>query len=237
MIAIPAVDIRDGACVQLVGGSYEHERVRLDDPREVAQAWARTGFGCLHLVDLDAATARGSNTDVMRDILLDRTVTVQVGGGVRTVEQVEQLLSDGARRVVLGTKAIDDPAWLADAAADFPGRLIVAADVNGRQVVTRGWSRESGRDVLDVIHEITTLPLAGIMVTAVHVEGQMQGPDLHLIEDVVEVSLLPVHASGGVSSMDDLRALEDRGVAAAIIGMALYTGALDPRAVAEDFAI
>ncbi|MGH7482113.1 MAG: HisA/HisF-related TIM barrel protein, partial [Longimicrobiales bacterium] len=182
MIAIPAVDIRDGACVQLVGGSYEHERVRLDDPREVARSWARTGFGCLHLVDLDAATARGSNTDVMREILLDRTLTVQAGGGVRTVEQIEQILSDGARRVVLGTKAIDDPAWLADAAADFPGRLIVAADVNGRQVVTRGWSRESGRDVLDVIHEITTLPLAGIMVTAVHVEGQMQGPDLHLIE-------------------------------------------------------
>ena len=203
MIAIPAVDLRDGACVQLVGGEYAQERVRLADPVAVARGWAEQGFQQLHVVDLDAATGRGSNASVIRAILDLDLLDVQVGGGVREARDIERLLDDGATRVVVGTRALEETGWLAEMAAEFPGQLVVAADVRERRVVTR---------------------------------GQMQGTDLPLMEDVAELSRVPVYASGGVSTVHDLRALADRGVYAAVIGMALYTGALDARGVAEEFA-
>jgi phosphoribosylformimino-5-aminoimidazole carboxamide ribotide isomerase len=235
MIAIPAVDLRDGACVQLVGGSYSQERVRLDDPLEVARSWERYGFNRLHLVDLDAATGRGSNFSIIRDILADAGVPVHVGGGVRSDERVEELLAAGAARAVIGTRALEEREWLADLAHRHPGELIVACDVRERRVTTRGWAHTLPVDILDVVEELNGLPLGGLLVTAVHKEGQMQGTDLPLMEDVVEASSFPVFASGGVSTMQDLRALEYRGLAGAVIGMALYTGALDPVVVAGEF--
>ena len=236
MIAIPAVDLREGACVQLVGGSYAREAVRLDNPLEVARSWVRTGFQRLHVIDLDAATARGDNSAIVRDILSEVSANIQVGGGVRSGDTVERLLGEGAQWVVLGTRALEEPEWLAGTASSFPNQLIVAADVRERQVVTRGWSRTLSRTVLDVVERLNEVPLGGILVTAVHREGQLAGTDLFLMEDVAELSVHPVIASGGISTMNDLRELADRGIAAAVIGMALYTGALDARAVAEEFA-
>jgi phosphoribosylformimino-5-aminoimidazole carboxamide ribotide isomerase len=236
MIAIPAVDLRDGACVQLVGGSYDAEKIRLEDPPSVARSWEQFGFKRLHVVDLDAATGNGSNASVVREILRTSGMDVQVGGGIRDIDQIESLLRDGAQRVVVGTRGIEDPDWLAEVAETYPGTIVVAADVRDRRVVTRGWGKLSTRNVLDVVEELNSLPLAAIMVTAVHKEGQMQGTDLPLMEDVVEESAFPVFASGGVGTIGDLRALEDRGVAGVIIGMALYTGAINPRAVAEEFS-
>lgn len=236
MIAIPAVDLRGGACVQLVGGAYEQERVRLEDPASVARSWAWHGFRRLHLVDLDAATRRGSNEEIVRDILGDRSLDVQVGGGVRSGETIERLLADGAHQVVVGTRALEEMEWLAEMTSLFPNELIVAADVRDRRIVTRGWSRTLPRDILDAVAELNALPLAGILVTAVHKEGRLGGTDLPLMEDVAELSGAPVIASGGITTMDDLRALADRGIAATVIGMALYTGALDPRFVAEEFS-
>jgi phosphoribosylformimino-5-aminoimidazole carboxamide ribotide isomerase len=236
MIAIPAVDLREGTCVQLVGGSYANEALRLDDPVEVARGWMRAGFQRLHVVDLDAATGRGDNASVVRDILADVPVSIQVGGGIRSGDTVERLLQEGASRVVLGTRALEEPEWLAGTASSFPGQLIVAADVRERQVVTRGWARTLSRSVLDVIEQLNDIPLGGVLVTAVHREGQLAGTDLFLMEDVAELSVHPVIASGGISSVGDLRELADRGIAAAVIGMALYTGVLDARSVAEEFA-
>jgi phosphoribosylformimino-5-aminoimidazole carboxamide ribotide isomerase len=235
MIVIPAVDLRDGACVQLVGGEYAEERVRLDDPAAVAREWAHHGFRRLHVVDLDAATGRGSNLRTIVDILHDQDAEVQVGGGVRDTDRVEELLGEGAARVVVGTRALEEPEWLAEIASLYPGQVIVAADVRERRVVTRGWVRTLPQDILDVVDDIASLPLGGLLVTAVHREGQMQGTDLPLMEDVAERSPFPVIASGGIATMDDLRALEHRGIAACVVGMALYTGALDPRAVAGEF--
>jgi phosphoribosylformimino-5-aminoimidazole carboxamide ribotide isomerase len=236
MIAIPAIDIREAACVQLVGGSYDAEQVRLDDPPGVAHRWEFAGFRRLHVVDLDAATGRGSNAEMIREVLRATSMEAQVGGGIRDEERIESLLRDGAQRVVLGTKAVESANWLGDMAEAFPGTLIVAADVRDRHVVTRGWTRVSDRYVLDLIDELNALPLAGVMVTAVHKEGLMEGADLSLMEDVVEESEHPVCASGGIGTIGDLRALEDRGVASVVIGMALYTGAVDPGMVAEEFA-
>jgi phosphoribosylformimino-5-aminoimidazole carboxamide ribotide isomerase len=161
---------------------------------------------------------------------------VQVGGGIRTTVQVEEMLANGARAVVVGTRALEDPDWLAEVANTYPNEILVAADVRERRVVTHGWTRTLPREIVDVTEELSALPLAGLLVTAVHREGKMQGADLFLMEDVVEAASFPVFASGGVRSMADLRALADRGVAAAIIGMALYSGVIDPWQAAEEFS-
>jgi len=235
MIAIPAVDLRDGACVQLVGGSYERERVRLHDPVAVARRWYDDGFRRLHVVDLDAATERGSNAGVVDRILEASSASIQVGGGVRTIEQVDALIAAGARYVIVGTQAIDDPDWLRAIAAQYPGAIIVAGDVRGRAIVTRGWRTTLSIDVADFVSDIESLPLAGLLLTAVHREGEMRGPDLALVEEIAALTAIPLIASGGVGSIGDLRALAERGVAGVVIGMALYTGAVDPRAVAAEF--
>jgi phosphoribosylformimino-5-aminoimidazole carboxamide ribotide isomerase len=236
MIAIPAVDLREGACVQLVGGDYAEERVRLTDPVSVAREWARYGFRRLHVVDLDAATGRGSNREVVAELLRETPSEIQVGGGIRTGTEIDEWVSNGARAVVVGTRALEDSDWLAHVATAYPNGIIVAADVRDRRVVTHGWTRTLPREIIDVTEELSALPLAGLLVTAVHREGRMQGADLFLMEDVVEAASFPVYASGGIKSVADLRALADRGVSAAIIGMALYTGAIDPWHAAEEFA-
>jgi phosphoribosylformimino-5-aminoimidazole carboxamide ribotide isomerase len=235
MLAIPAIDLREGHVVQLVGGEYDREQVRLNDPQRIARQWALSGFSRLHIVDLDAATGRGSNRETVTKMLWDGAATFQVGGGVRTEDDIRVLLDAGAACVVLGTRALEDPDWLERMALANPGQCMLAADVRERRVTTRGWARTLTRDVFSVVDDVASLPLAGLLVTAVHREGLMQGTDLPLMEDVVDASPFPVFASGGIGSLADLRALEDRGVAAAVIGMALYTGAIDPRVLAEEF--
>jgi phosphoribosylformimino-5-aminoimidazole carboxamide ribotide isomerase len=237
MIAIPAIDLRGGACVQLVGGSYADERVRLENPAEVACQWAALGFRRLHVVDLDAATGRGENATVVDRIVAAWPGVIQVGGGIRSTERVEHTLNSGADLAIVGTRAIEDPRWLAEVAQAHPGRIIVAADVRDRHVVTRGWGEELPTDIHSLVDELGALPLGAILVTAVHVEGQMKGPDLDLVEEILRWTRLPLLASGGVGTIGDLRALAERGAQGAVIGMALYTGAVDARAVAEEFSI
>lgn len=236
MLAIPAIDLRDAHCVQLIGGDYAREAVRLDDPVGVARQWAAAGFSRLHVVDLDAATGGGDNHDTIRELLRAPRVPTQVGGGVREEEDITAWLDEGVDWVVVGTRGVEDPTWLAEQAALAPGRLILAADVKERQVVTRGWAHSTSRTVDDLLGDLAGIPLAGVLVTAVHKEGKMRGTDLALFDEVCGVAPWPVIASGGVGSMLDLRNLEERGVAAVVLGMALYTGALDPRVVAEEFA-
>ncbi len=236
MMAIPALDLRGGACVQLVGGSFAAERVRLPDPLGVATAFARNGFARLHVIDLDAATGRGSNGTLVDGILSERTAEVQVGGGVRETDRVEELLAGGASRVIVGTRALEDQEWLADIASQYPREIVLAADVRQRRITTHGWTRTLSRDPFDLLEDIADLPLAGLLVTSVDREGRLEGPDLPLMEDLAEECACPLLAAGGVATLADLRALEARGVAATVIGMALYTGALDPRSVAGEFA-
>jgi phosphoribosylformimino-5-aminoimidazole carboxamide ribotide isomerase len=236
MIVIPTMDLREGLCVQQVDGSYANEQMRLENPLEVARSWARAGFQRLHVVDVDAATGRGDNAAIVRDILGDVPANVQIGGGVRSGDTVERLLDEGATWVVLGSRALEEPEWLAGTASSFPGQLIVAADVRERHSVARGWARTLSRTVLDVIEQLNDIPLGGVLVTTAHREGQLAGNDLFLMEDVAEQCVHPVIASGRIASVTDLRELSDRGIAAAVIGMPLYTGSLDARAIAEEFA-
>jgi phosphoribosylformimino-5-aminoimidazole carboxamide ribotide isomerase len=256
MQVIPAIDLRDGTCVQLVGGSYADERVRIANPLAVAENWARLGFSRLHLVDLDAATGRGSNREIVKTILAAGAIRspspaaagvgggdgpgpsleMQCGGGVRNLPTIAELFAAGASEVVLGTRAIEDLPWLEDVVLRYPHRIIVAADTRGRQLVTRGWS-ETNRLTVDFIDELSSLRLAAILVTAVDREGRMEGPDLALMREIAARSKVPLQASGGVRSVDDLRALAEAGVSATIIGMALYTGTLDPQTIIEEFPV
>jgi phosphoribosylformimino-5-aminoimidazole carboxamide ribotide isomerase len=236
MQVIPAIDLRDGACVQLVGGSYADERLRIADPLAVAENWAELGFGRIHLVDLDAATGRGSNRETVKAILDARGPTqVQCGGGVRNLDAITELFDAGASEVVLGTRAIEDRPWLDDVVLRYPNRIIVAADTKGRQLVTRGWSETTELTIVEFMEELGSLPLAAILVTAVDREGRMEGPDLDLMEEMILRSTVPLQASGGVRSIDDLHALDELGVSAAIVGMALYTGAMDTQTIIEEF--
>jgi phosphoribosylformimino-5-aminoimidazole carboxamide ribotide isomerase len=236
MIAIPALDLRGGACVQLAAGSYDEEVIRIPDPVGVAIAWRRYGFRHLHIVDLDGVAGRGNNTAEIQAILDATDVEVQVGGGIRSRELIQRTLDDGAQIVIIGTRALEDPDWLAEMSVLFPGSIVVAADVRDRKVLSHGWTRMHSKLVLDLVEDLNGLPLAGVLVTAVHREEAMRGTDLPLMEDVADAADFPVFASGGLGTINDLRALADRGVAAAIVGMALYSGAMDPWVVAEEFA-
>ena len=236
MQVIPAIDLRDGACVQLVGGSYDQERVRIEDPVAVAQRWTRLGFSRLHLVDLDAATGRGSNWEIVSEILEVTPALIQCGGGVRDIETIDELLNAGASEVVVGTRAVEDPAWLEEAVARYPNRIIVAADTSARRILSRGWSKKSSRDVIDFIDELAMLPLAAVLVTAVEREGRMEGPDVTLVEEITARLTIPLQASGGVRNLDDIRALSDAGASAAVVGMALYTGALNPQTIIQEMS-
>ncbi|XXF75142.1 1-(5-phosphoribosyl)-5-[(5-phosphoribosylamino)methylideneamino] imidazole-4-carboxamide isomerase [Myxococcaceae bacterium GXIMD 01537] len=237
MIAIPAIDLREGACVQLVGGSYDAERVRVKDPLDALRRWRGLGFKAFHVVDLDAALGKGSNADVIARLTgFEAGLAFTVGGGVRDAGRVEEVLAAGASAVVVGTRAVEDAAWLAEVAPRFPGRLVVAADVRGREVVTRGWTAGSGRDIADLLAALEPLPLGGLLVTAVHKEGQLGGVDLPLMREVAARSRHRLYASGGVTTLEDLRALGAVGAHGAVIGMALYTGALDAASVAREFS-
>jgi phosphoribosylformimino-5-aminoimidazole carboxamide ribotide isomerase len=233
---LPAIDLREGACVQLVGGNYDDERVRLSDPVLVAQKWAGHGLREQHVVDLDAATGRGSNARTIEEILRQEGLVLQVGGGVRDEDAVARLIDLGVARVVAGTRAVLDGPWLERVCARWPSRIVLAADVRGRDVLARGWTTDAGLTIDALLARVAGLPLAGVLITAVHVEGTLGGGDIPLYEDAVKVLRVPLYASGGIGGMDDLRLLEQAGAAGAIVGMALYTGKLDPSALHEEFS-
>ena len=225
-----AIDLRGGAAVQLVGGDPADERVRDPDAAAVARRWLDAGFRRLHVVDLDAALGHGDNADAVAAIAraCRGRATLQVGGGIRDDAAIDRALGLGADRAMAGTRAVEDRAWLEAAARARPGRLLVAADVKGGVVLTRGWTGETGLDVLDFVAGLDSLPLAGILVTDVGREGRQEGIDAGLFRRVARASAHPVTAAGGITGPADLDALADAGVDGAVLGMALYTGRLDP---------
>lgn len=236
MIVLPAIDLRGDAVVQLVGGRPERERLRLPDPTAVAERWVNAGFKALHVVDLDAALGIGSSRPAIRTILRSAAVPVQVGGGIRDEDTADAILAEGAARIVVGTRAIEEPAWLEAISARHPGRVVLAADVAGVDVVVGGWRRGGGVAPDALFERVRELPLAAILVTDVDREGRMEGVDVDRFAALAEASAHPLLASGGIASTEDLHSLAGAGAAGAILGMALYTGRLDARAVAREFS-
>lgn len=235
MIAAPAVDLKAGRCVQLVGGRPEDERVSLPDPVEIARRWYDTGFRTLHVVDLDAALGSGDNGALVRELCRATEAEVQVGGGLRDHDGVARVLDAGAHRVVVGTRAVEDRPWLEETAVRWPGRIMVAADVRDGLVLRRGWTEASTLEVEAFVADLAPLPLAGILCTDVGREGRMEGIDGAAMASVIGAAPHPLWASGGITTLGDLRTLDDAGAAGAVLGMALYTGTLDPEAVASEF--
>lgn len=236
MRVIPAIDLRDGCCVQLVGGDFDRECVRIPNAMRVVRRWQSAGFTELHLVDLDAAAGRRGNTKLARRIIYATTTRVQFGGGVRDEPAVRAWLDAGAASVVISTRALSDAAWLAAVCARYPGRIVLALDVRQRQPVVDAWMRAAPVTMDVILRRTEELPLGGILLTAVHREGRLAGPDIPLIQSVKTQTPHQVIAAGGIASLDDLRALEDAGASAVVVGTALYSGALDPVALVKEFA-
>jgi phosphoribosylformimino-5-aminoimidazole carboxamide ribotide isomerase len=220
VIVTPAIDLRSGRCVQLIGGSYDRQVIDIDDPQGVARSWETKGFATLHVVDLDAATGVGSNSEIVESILASGLAETQVGGGIRSTVRVDQMIDAGADRVVLGTRALRDRVWLEKVTARYPDRVIVAADICDGKLVTHGWKKSVTKDFQEELTSLNDLPLAALLVTAVHKEGLMNGPDLPLMTEVVKLSHFPVQAAGGIASIADIRALAEIGVSTVIVGMA-----------------
>jgi phosphoribosylformimino-5-aminoimidazole carboxamide ribotide isomerase len=236
MMVFAAIDLQGGEVVQLVGGKAEALRVRLPDPLAVAQRWQEAGFQALHVIDLDAARGHGHNRDAIDRILEAVQVPVQVGGGVRELEHARALQSAGAARVIVGTRAIEDPNWLRRVSEEFPDFLVVAADVRDGQVVTHGWAQTTAFQLDEVLERLDLLPIAAILITDVSREGQMVGVNTGLFGRAVASTRHPVYCAGGIGNLSDLRALDRAGAAGAVLGMSLYTGAIEPHQLAGVFS-
>lgn len=234
MKILAAIDLRHGRAVQLVGGSTAEEKVSREDPAAVAAEWSGWGFDGLHVVDLDAALGEGDNGAVIEEIVRASDLPVQVGGGVRGEDRIAELLEIGAERVVIGTRAVEDQRWRLSVTREFPDRLIVAADVREARIVTRGWTHSTAIPISELLREISRDPIAGVLVTDVGREGRMDGVDQELFAGIIQATAHPVIAAGGIAGPDDLRKLADAGATAAVVGMALYTGAIT-RADVEGF--
>lgn len=231
-----AVDVREGAAVQLVGGRPEDERIRLPDPAGVARQWIDAGFSALHVVDLDAALGTGENRGEVAAIA--RAVAghalLQVGGGLRDDVAVRRVIELGADRAVVGTRGVEDRDWLEAAVAAYPGRIVLAADVQAGLVVSRGWSETTELDPIVFLAGLNALPLAAVLVTDVDREGREAGADAARFRELVTATRHPLLAAGGIAAVADLTALAEAGVAGAVLGMALYSGRIDP---ADAFAM
>src|SRR5215210_2111055 len=222
---LPAVDIADGQAVQLVQGLAGSEK-RFGDPIEAALRWQSAGAEWIHLVDLDAAFGRGHNRELQAKIVGTLDIRVEMSGGIRDDEALEAAMATGCRRVNIGTAALEQPEWCARAIATYGDRVAVGLDVRGRTLAARGWTREGG-DLYDVLSRLDEEGCARYVVTDVAKDGMLQGPNLDLLRDVCASTDKPVVASGGITELDDLRALQtllEAGVEGAIIGTALYEG-------------
>jgi phosphoribosylanthranilate isomerase len=223
---LPAVDVADGQAVRLVQGAAGSE-TRYGDPVDAALAWQRDGASWVHLVDLDAAFGRGSNAPLLADVIGRLDVSVELSGGIRDDDSLRAALSTGAARVNIGTAALEDPDWCDRVVGEYGDRVAIGLDVRGRTLAARGWTRDGG-DLYEVLARLEKAGCARYVVTDIRRDGTMTGPNLDLLRDVCRHASAPVIASGGVSTLDDLRALaslEGEGVEGVIAGKALYAGA------------
>lgn len=232
MLLIPAIDLKDGRCVRLRQGRMEDETVFSDDPLEVAQRWVDAGAKRLHMVDLNGAFAgKPVNAAAIHRIAeAFPNLPIQVGGGIRDEDTVQAYLDAGVRYVIIGTKAVSAPHFINDLCLEFPGHIIVGLDARDGKVATDGWSKMSNHDVVEVAQRFERDGVEAIVYTDIGRDGMMKGVNVDATVSLASKITIPVIASGGVSSMDDVKALcevQDEGIMGAIIGRALYEGTID----------
>jgi phosphoribosylformimino-5-aminoimidazole carboxamide ribotide isomerase/phosphoribosylanthranilate isomerase len=223
---LPAVDVKDGRAVRLVQGELSQESV-YGAPLEVALEFQAAGAEWLHLVDLDAAFGRGSNAELLAQVVGELDIKVELSGGIRDDESLKRALATGCRRINLGTAALEDPDWTAKVISEYGDRIAVGLDVRGHVLAARGWTKEGG-DLFETLARLDKDGCQRYVVTDVTKDGTLAGPNLELLKSVCAATNMPVIASGGISSLADIQALCDlnaSGLEGAIVGKALYAGA------------
>lgn len=226
LILLPAVDVRGGKAVRLVRGELSAES-QYGEPLEAAMAFQNAGAEWIHLVDLDAAFGTGENQDLLREVISKLDIKVELSGGIRDEDSLNRALTTGCSRVNLGTAALESPEWTASVIAKHGERIAVGLDVRGRTLAARGWTKDGG-DLFETLARLDSEGCARYVVTDVNKDGTLQGPNLELLKQVCAATNKPVIASGGVSSLDDLKKLKELvgiGVEGSIVGKALYAGA------------
>jgi phosphoribosylformimino-5-aminoimidazole carboxamide ribotide isomerase len=237
VLILPAIDLRGGRCVRLQQGDYAKETVFGDDPAAVAQRWVSAGATFLHIVDLDGAReGRPVNGTSIQQIVRAAGIPCQLGGGLRTEADIEQALGWGVARVVLGTRALQDPAWFERVCRKLPGKIVAGIDAKEGKVATQGWLEVGARTALDLATQVAAWPIAAIVYTDISRDGMLGGPNLDAMAGMAAAVKVPVIASGGVTSIEDIRRLAERGLAGAIVGRALYEGRLDLAAAIQEGA-
>ena len=236
MILYPAIDLKDGKCVRLYKGRMEQETVFNDSPSDQAIKFANDGCEWLHLVDLNGAFAGSPiNSSPVEEILKSVDVPVQLGGGIRSLQTIESWLSKGLSRVILGTVAVEDPSLVKQAASEFPGKVAVGLDARNGMIATRGWAEETDINIIELAKKFEDVGISAIIYTDINRDGAMQGPNIEATAALANAVHIPIIASGGVSSMNDLKALKSCGAKldGAISGRALYDGVINvPEAAA-----
>ena len=231
MILFPAIDIRNGRCVRLTEGKFECETVFAEDPAEMAVRWADAGAEYLHVVDLDGALAgQSSNTEVIKRILAKVKIPVQVGGGIRTLANIEKMLALGVTRVILGSVAVRDPELVREACQKFPGQVVVGIDAKNGEVAVEGWGIGGGIGAVELAKKMAAVGVEHIIFTDISRDGMLSGVNVEATAELAKTSGIKVIASGGVSSLADIKALQAHaadGIEGCIIGKAIYTDALD----------
>ncbi len=232
----PAIDIRHGKVVQLIGGDPSKVAVTEDrKPAEQARHWRKMGAKMVHVVDLDAALGTDKQWQHLGAIR-NEGVKVQFGGGVRSMLDVQKLLDLGAAKVIIGTQGVKEPVWLQEVAGLFPGQIILAIDARGRDVQIKGWTESAGKDVVELARSVADIGLGALLYTNVSKEGLLEGIDADIVKDIREAAPdMPLIVSGGIANIDDLATLDALGVSAVVLGMSIYTGAIDLQDAVERF--
>ncbi|NIA20573.1 MAG: 1-(5-phosphoribosyl)-5-[(5-phosphoribosylamino)methylideneamino]imidazole-4-carboxamide isomerase [Anaerolineaceae bacterium] len=224
----PAIDIRGGRCVRLVEGDFNRETVFDADPVAVAARFVEQGARRIHVVDLDGAReGKPVNRDLVLRIAAESGLAIELGGGIRDRRTLADYLAGGLARVVVGTRAVEEPEWLAEVAHRHPGRVVLGLDARNGRLASRGWLATTARDVLQYAIQLGDLPLAAVVYTDIARDGVMKGPNIEATRRLAEAIGVPVVASGGVSQLSDVEALARLPIAGMIIGRALYEGTID----------
>lgn len=235
MILYPAIDLRHGKVVQLIGGDPANVALERPSADEQAKAWQEAQATWVHVVDLDAAFGERNQWSHLARILGHR-LHVQFGGGIRSMTQVQQLIELGVERVVVGTQGVKNPAWVKELCVIFPGKIILAVDARGRDVVVKGWTESTGLDVVEFARSLDGAGLAAFLYTNVEKEGRLQGIDKAVVQDLRNnTPKTPLLVSGGVTSLADLDWLKAQGIDGVVLGMSIYTGAIDLKLAVQRF--